>query len=310
MRILRNRNQFLLFATLLVAGCSSPLSTPPQASPWGPQSTGISTRFTAPVTIEQNAPLAISLELRCDPAFVPSGVGRFDRSQTESRVRLTLKNTSSSQVTVLNPFDLGGPTDPRWEQYAAPLDGRPLAPFEFQFLTRPANPPIAPGTYECTLTYSSRPAPTVPTRPADVWSGDLRTAARLLTITPEIVRPVTSLVPTRLRLTKDRKVVFDPHDSQRITANLGNGMFLGTRITTDRGAETLTSGTPDPTSPNPIDDWRLLDASPTDGHARYTLEVFATADPPHHFWGPHPGFNQYQTLWQSQFTVRADSAQP
>src|SRR6185437_2293496 len=144
-------------------------------------------------------------------------------------------------------------------------------------------------------------------RPRDVWSGVLHTAPMRITVKPEILRPVTFLVPKRLRLTRDQKVVFLPEDAERVTVMLGNGMFLGTEVSGPSGM--LMSGTPEPGGSNPIDDWHIPPhAPPPGGKAEYTIEIFATGDPPHHMWMPAQDSDDYMTLWKKQFVVRAETS--
>jgi hypothetical protein len=74
-------------------------------------------------------------------------------------------------------------------------------------------------------------------------------------VKPEVQRPYTFLVPTRLRLTSDQQVVFRHKDADRTTAILGNGMYIASRVTWGGGGqETLLGGLLEPDGLNPIDD--------------------------------------------------------
>jgi len=299
---------------VLAAGCAAagPATQPVQtASALGPQVNGLRARLLAPAEIEQNAPLSVSIELRCDPASLPPGVGRFDRSHPNKRLRLTLTNAATGRVVELKPFDLHLLLASDVHENTEPLDGHPLEPIRAEFLLRPARDTITPGAYDCTVRYfdPEQAKSTQRSRPRDVWSGVLHTAPMRITIKPEVVRPVTFLVPKQLHLTRDQKVVFLPEDAQRITVMLGNGMYLGTSVTGDTGW-LLGGGTPEPGGPNPIDDWHVPPHSPPPGgKAKYTIEIFATADPPHHFWMPAPGNDNYKALWRKTFVVRQAAGQ-
>jgi hypothetical protein len=300
--------RLIAFVVVLAAGagCTATATGPVQVlSPWGPETNGLSARFQAPAEIEQNALLIFSFELQCDPHSLPAGTTRLDRFYPAPHLRLTLMNVATGRVIQLKPYEMAGPCDSDRYENTVPLDGRPLQRIQAEFPLRSAGNALTPGAYDCTISYSD-PGHTISSqrpRPKDLWTGQLRTAPSRLTVKPEIFRPVTFLVPKRLRLTPDLKVVFLPEDAERITVMLGNGMYLGTMVSGDAGA--LTSGTLEPGGPNPIDDWHVPPHSPPPGgKAEYTIEIFATADPPHHFWMPEPGNNDYKTLWRQTFVVR------
>jgi hypothetical protein len=302
----------LLVLTVFGTGCAAagPATHPVQmASAWGPEVNGLRARLNAPAEIEQNAPLAVSVELQCDPASLPPGIARFNRSHPVERLRLMLTNAATGRVLELKPFDLHLLLASDVHENTEPLDGHPLEPIRADFLLRPARDMIT-GAYDCTVRYSDpeRSDSTQRPRPKDVWSGVLHTAPIRITVKPEIRHTVTFLVPKRLRLTRDQKVVFLPEDAERVTAMLGNGMFLGTEVSGQRGM--LMSGTPEPDGSNPIDDWHIPPhAPPPGGQAVYIIEIFATGDPPHHMWMPAQDSDDYTTLWKKQFVVRAETAQ-
>ena len=315
---------------VLAAGCAAagPATQPVQtASAWGPEVNGVRARLNGPAEIEQNAPLPVTFELDSAPASVPAGVTSFDRYLAYTHLRLTLTNVATGRPTEIATREFSGPfAGPNRGQDASPLDGKPIKPIEAEFPLRSAGLGLTPGAYDCAVSYSSEwgyRGYSQRTRPKQLWRGELRTAPMRLIVKPEIPRPVTFRVPKRLRLTpnlaatepaggareQDLKVVFLPEDAERETATLGNGMYLGTRIVCRAGSreisETLHSGPPQPGDPNPIDYWRFaLDAHPPGSEAQYTIEVFATADPPHHMWDPAPGANDYKTLWRKTFVVR------
>lgn len=298
---------------VLAVGCAAagPATLPVQtASDWGPQVNGLRARLLAPAEVEQNVALSVSIELRCDPASLPPGIARFGRSYPNKRLRLALTNATTGHVVELKPFDLHLLLASDVHENTEPLDGRPLESIRALFLLRSARDALTPGAYDCTLSYSDsgHAEPTQGSRRKDVWSGVLHTAPMRITMKTEVLRPVTFLVPKRLRLTRDQKVVFAPEDAERVTVMLGNGMFLGTEISGDFGM--LTSGTPEPGGPNPIDDWHIPPhAPPPGGKAVYTIEIFATGDPPHHMWMPAQDSDDYTKLWKKQFVVRAETAQ-
>jgi hypothetical protein len=294
---------FVLAAGRIAAG---PATRPVQrTSDWGPEVNGLRARLLAPAEIEHNAPLTVSVELRCDPASLPPGIARFDRSRPSERLRLTLTNSATGRAVELKPFDLYLLLASDVHENTEPLGGRPLEPIQAVFLLRSARDALTSGAYDCTVTYSDpgHAESTQRPQPKDLWAGELHTAPMRITIKPEVLRPVTFLVPKRLRLTRDQKVAFLPEDAERVTVKLGNGMFLGMAVSGD--SEMLTSGTPEAGGPNPIDDWHIPShAPPPGGKAEYTIEIFATGDPPHHMWMPAPGSHDYVTLWRKTFIVR------
>lgn len=295
---------------VLAAGCAAagPATQPVQtASAWGPRVNGLRARLLVPAEIEQNVALSVSVELQCDPASLPPGIARFGRSYPNKRLRLALTNAATRRVVELKPFDLHLLLASDVHENTESLDGRPLEPIRALFLLRSARDALTPGAYDCTLSYSDsgHAEPTQGSRRKDAWSGVLHTAPMRITMKPEVLRPVTFLVPKQLHLTRDQKVVFLPEDAERITVMLGNGMYLGTNVSWAGGM--LTSGTPEPGGPNPIDDWRIPPhAPPPGGKAEYTIEIFATGDPPHHMWMPAQDSDDYTTLWKTQFVVRQE----
>lgn len=307
--------RFISMLTVLVAGCiaAAPTTQPvQQASDWGPEVDGLRARLLAPAKIEQNVALSVSIELQCDPASLPPGVARFDRSHSDQRLRLTLTNAATGRVVELKPFDMGLLLARDVHENTEPLDGRPLETVRAECLLREARDAITPGAYDCVVRYADSGKDESTDRPQrkDVWSGELHTAAMRIRVNPEVLHPMTLLVPSRLRLTRDLLVM--PEDAERITAKLGNGMYVGTSIICSVGSkemfEALNGGPPMQGGPNPIDDWHhWLDSHPEATTAEYTIEVFATADPPHHMWEPGPGANDYVTLWRKQFVVRQET---
>ena len=293
---------------VLAAGCTAaaPATQPVQTtSAWGPEVNGLRARLLAPEEIEQNAPLTISVELRCDPASLPPGIDRFGRSYPNKRLRLALTNAATGRAIELKPLDLHLLLASDVHENTEPLDSRPLEPIRALFLLRSARDALTPGAYDCTVSYSDsgHAESTQGPRPKDVWSGVLHTAPMRIAVKPEILRPVTFPVPKRLRLTRDQKVVFLPEDAERVTMMLGNGMFLGTEVSGASGM--LMSGTPEPGGPNPIDDWHIPPHAPPPGEtAEYTIEIFATGDPPHHMWMPAQDSSDYRLLWRKTFVVR------
>ncbi|HEY2589368.1 MAG TPA: hypothetical protein VGI81_26720 [Tepidisphaeraceae bacterium] len=323
----RRLTELMAALFVLAVGCTAaaPATQPVQTvSAWGPEVNGLRARLSAPAEIEQNVALSVSIELRCDPASLPSGVARFDRSHPNQRLRLTLTNAATGRVVELKPFDVHLLLASDVHENTEPLDGRPLEPIRALFLLRSARDALTPGAYDCMVSYSDSghaESSTQGPRPKDVWSGVLHTAPMRITMKPEVLRPVTFLVPKQLHLTRDQKVVFLPEDAERITVMLGNGMYVGTRIICRPGpemiSESLNSTPLQPGGPNPIDDWHapnLIDdwhvpphVPPPGGKGEYTIEVFATGDRPHHMSDPEPGADDYKTLWQREFVVRQET---
>jgi hypothetical protein len=306
----------LLVLTIFATGCTAagPATLLPQRTAvWGPEVKGLRARFMAPAEIEQNAPLAVAFELRWDPGAVPVGITGFDRYFADTRLRLTLTNMATGRADEIGPYEFDGPSPgPNRGQYVSPLDGTAIKPITTKFPLRAAGERLEPGMYDCVVSYASERGYRGYTKgqsPKGLWRGELRTAPMRLIVKPEVLRPVTFLVPRRLRLTRDLKVVYLPEDTDRVTAMLGNGMYVGTRIVCHSGSQEvfqeLDGGPPpQPDGPIPIDDWHPGESRLADGQAQYTIEVLATADPPHHMWGPEPGFDDYKTLWKKQFVVR------
>jgi hypothetical protein len=257
--------------------------------------------------VEQNAGIALSFELQAEPGAVPAGVSGLDKSAPESGLRLTLTDVASGRVFEIKPFDLGGPMLFRRGENVAPLDGARIRPIHAEFPLRSAGDALVPGDYDCVVHYSRKSDEedhTSRTGPTGLWHGEVSSAPVWVTVKPEVIRPVSFLVPKRLRLTRDERVVFTSGDAEPLTVTLGNGMFLGTRITSSRGTEMLIGGKLEPDGQNPIDDWKWGESPPVGEKAEYTIEVFVTSDRPHHMWMPSPAANDYLTLWSKQFFVQ------
>jgi hypothetical protein len=301
-----------LIATLFVlaAGCAAagPATQPVQKAPaWGPEVNGLRARFTAPAEIEQNAPLAVSFELRCDAGSIPAGVNGLDSCLAGTHLQLTLTNVTTGQAFEIGPHEFSGPLLAGWDAW--PLDGSPIQPIRTDFALRAAGDGLKPGAYDCVVSYSSEKGQrgcVQHTQPKALWRGELRTVPVRLTIQPEVLRPVVFAVPRRLRLTRDLKVVYLSDDTDRVTAMLGNGMYVGRKIVCHSGAQEHfeeLGGVPPPKpgGSNSIDDWSLEGRRPVNGKLEYTIEVSATADPTGQMWGP--GANDFKTLWKKEFVV-------
>jgi len=259
-----------------------------------------------PTEIEQNAILAASVEFRYDPHSVAAGIDRFDRFLAADHLQLRLKDVTSGKSFQIDAYgDPGaGMAFPDRGRDCVLLSQSPVQQVAAEFPLR-AGEPLKPGRYECTFNYSTRRYPGFAESgpPPGNWTGELETKPISLTVRPEIRRPYSLLIPKQLRLTSDQQVIFRHEDAERITAALGNGMYMGTRVTWS-GRELLLGGLLEPDGANPIDDWKLADAAPLGGKREYVIEIFATSDRPYHMWGPGPGANDYQTLWQGHFLVQ------
>lgn len=300
---------------VLAAGCTAagPATQPVQrASAWGPEVNGLRARFIAPAEIEQNAPLAVAFEVQCDARSVPAGMSGFDSHSVDTHLRLTLTNVATGQPFEIGPYEYRGPL--LVGEDASPLDGKPMKPIATKFPLRAAGQGLKPGVYDCVVSYSLKTGERgrfLKADPEQLWHGELRAAPMRLTVKPEVLRAVTFPVPKSLRLTRDRKVVFLPEDAERITADLGNGMFIGARIICRAESremhEEVGGPPPQPGGANPIDDWDLkLKSHPPGGMAEYTIEVFAMADwQDVRFAGP--GVDDYKTLWKKQFVLRDET---
>jgi hypothetical protein len=298
---------------VLVAGCAAarPATQPVQrASAWGSEVNGLRARLKAPAEIEQNAPLAVSFELRCDPGSVPAGITGFDSYRVCTHLQLTLTDVTTGQAFDIGPREFSTPLLASYlSDNASLLGGTSLKPIQTEFPLRAAGEGLKAGVYDCVVSYSSERGhrgDTEGRRSKELWRGELRTAPARLTIQPEVLRNVTFQVPKRLRLMPDQKVVYQSEDTDRVTAMLGNGMYVGRRIVCHSGSQEHfeeLGGVPPPKpgDSDPIDDWSLADRRPVNGNLEYTIEVFATADPPGHMWEPEE--NDYKTLWKKEFVV-------
>lgn len=83
---------------------------------------------------------------------------------------------------------------------------------------------------------------------------------------------------------------------------IGTGMFIGTRITSERG-ETLEGDALVPNSPNSIDDWTLGDSPPAGTKVGYTIELFETAKRPDTSGVPGRGPMITRPLWKKIFVI-------
>jgi hypothetical protein len=301
-----------LIATVLVlaAGCTAagPATQPVQkASAWGPEVHGLRARLNAPAEIEQNAPLAVAFELRCDPGSVPAGITRLETYFGGMHLQLTLTNVTTGQAFEIGPREFSTPLLVSYlGDNASLLGGTSLKPIQTEFLLRAAGEGLTPGVYDCVVSYSSERGRREYRDSKALWRGELRAPPVRLMVKPEVLRPVVFAVPRRLRLTQDLKVVYLSEDTDRVTAMLGNGMYVGRKIVCHSGAhehfEEL-GGVPPlkPGDSDPIDDWSLADRQPVNGKLEYTIEVFATTDPGGHEWAPEE--SDYKTLWKKEFVV-------
>ena len=299
---------------VLAAGCTGagPATQPVHtASAWSPEVNGLRARLSAPAEIEQCAPLAVSFELRCDPASVPAGMTRLETVFGGRHLRLTLTNVTSGQAFEIGPREYSTPLLASYlSDNASLLGGKSLEPIQAEFPLRAAGDGLTPGVYDCVVSYSSARGHREYRGSEALWRGELRAAPVRLMVKPEVLRPVTFAVPTRLRLTPDQKVVYLPEDTDRVTAMLGNGMYVGRKIICHSGAreqfEELGSvPPPTPGGSSSIDDWSLVGRRPVNGKLEYTIEVFATSEPGGHDWAPEE--NDYKTLWKKEFVVEVGS---
>jgi hypothetical protein len=305
-----------LIATLFVlaAGCAAagPATQPGRmASGWGPEINGLRARLNAPAEIEQNAPLAVAFELRCDPGSVPAGITRLETYFGGRHLQLTLTNVTTGQAFEIGPREFSTPLLASYlSDNASLLGGTSLKPIQTEFPLRAVGEGLRPGVYDCVVSYSSERGHREYRGSEALWRGELRAPPVRLMVKPEVLRPVVFAVPTRLRLTRDLQVVYLSEDTNRVTAMLGNGMYIGRKILCHSGAQLQfeeLGGVPPPTpgGSNRIDDWSLQGRRPVNGKLEYTIGVFATSDPGGHDWAPEE--SDYKTLWKKEFVVADDT---
>ena len=289
---------------LFVASASaaeSVATTQPAArtSLWGGAVGGVHGRFQSAIEVQQNAALPVTLELQCDPDFLPNGITRLNTFLYPAHCQLRLVNIASGKQFNVEPYDpTSGMPVPDGGNNIVVLDGKAITRLTTQFPLRLAGPELQPGDFDCTISYSTDRLGNVrPRAGAEFWSGEVVSAPLRVKVTAEIPRPQTVLVPTSLHVDADGKVRFHSQDAQSLQMAIGNGMFLGTTVSgADGDLMSMGSGPPEMDGVNAIAD---LSNSPPGKTMTCTIEVFETSDPPHHMWMTA----DRKTLWKKTLSV-------
>ena len=293
-------------------------TAPTKASLWGEPMLGVQARLTLPAEVEQDALVPIRLEIVDDPDRLPPNTNRLDTFLLETRIAITFTGVKTRQsVTVVPPVPVNGiPTINQGTDFA-PLDGSPLKPFDMTVALRPAGAALAPGEYDCVLSYAAegrqpqwliQPAP-----PGQGWwSGKFQTAPVRVKVVPATEKKRTLYLPKTAHLSHSGlnsgfDLRCDKTDVEAVDVPVRNGCYLGTRIGRVHGASSLMSGElslpeggtlfDDPTSTPDAKD------KPGD-ELTYTVEVFETERAAEHGWMPVEGTDGYKTLWQRTFKVK------
>ncbi len=316
---------FLPNKRVKAAGSERPSSRPPsQTSLWGVRQHGLQCRVKTPVQIEQGMPVEATVELRCDPKGLDTGVKRLNVFLPAAFLSLSLSNEKTGKVHTIRPYDptSGMPVDDSGKA-VCPLDGSPLKPWQVRFPLVSLYRDIQPGDYECQITYSFPEKRTewwrgdeTKWRNAGFWHGTISSGKFRIDLRKETPKARTYLLPKRLRLEKkpmrvrsekDAPIVpvpivwFAKDDAQEVTVPVRNGHFVGTYIYENgrEGPFSLRGGTPRPDAT--IHGWYQYKGG--DKTAAFEFELFETADVPKHAWFPGPGSGGYRVLWKKTFTI-------
>jgi hypothetical protein len=302
---------------LLIAGMSgivgaAPSATQPTTVPatrtsqWGQAVSGLQARVEAPVEVEQGAALPVTIELQWDPDSVPKGDAGLNTFMYPAHLQLRMVNIAATKTFAVEPYDpTSGMPCPDEGRDVVALDVKSSTRLQAEFPLRLAGPDLQPGDYDCTVSYSTDRRGNVqpPSGAVHYWSGEIVSAPLRLKVVAEVPRSQTFSLPTRLRVDADGYVRFHPDDAESVRLVVGNGMFVGARISnSDNTRMSMQSGTPQMDGANTfVDDLRKLPAGRT---RSYTIEVFETSDQPHHMWFAEGR----KTLWKKTFSVTTAAA--
>lgn len=303
----RTHGLFLCLTATLIASCTSakPMANLQPAaaiSPWGRAAGGLKIRLESPVAVEQNAALAVTLELQCDPQLLPEGVTRLNTFLYPAHCQLRLANITTGKVFLIETYDsTRGMLVPDDGKSFAVLDGTPIKGMEAAFPLRSAGPDLQPGDYDCTVSYcTQRLGNTRPNNNAAFWSGEVTSAPVRVKVISETPQTQAILVPKRLTVNADGRICLRSADAESLQVVVKNGMFLGTRISgAGAGMLEMNSGPPQMDSVSSIAD---LSSLPAEKPMTIRIEVFETPDPPCHMWALE---SKSETLWTKTFSVAA-----
>jgi hypothetical protein len=324
----------LLAATPRAAATEPAISTTGQAAPrsapahkaalWGEAIQGVQARLTLPGEVEQDALVPIGFEIVNDPDRLPPNTHRLDTFLLETRIAITITGVKTMQsVTVFPPVPVNGiPTMNQGTDFV-PLDGSPVKPFQMTIALRPAGEALAPGEYDCVLTYGvegHQPQWVIQSAPPGEgwWSGKFQTAPVRVKVMAATQKKRTLYLPKTAFLSQSRlnsgfDLRCDKTDVEAVELPVRNGCYLGTRIGRAHGASSLMGGAlslpeggtlfDDPTSTPDAKD------KPGD-ELTYTVEVFETERAAEHSWMPLEGSDGYKTLWQRTLKVKVPEKAP
>jgi hypothetical protein len=297
-----------------------------QTSAWGGYQQGLECRVLAPIDIEEGMPIRAVVQIRSDPKKLERGIKSLNAFRPAVFLSLLLTNEANGELYRIQPFDsTEAPLAWDFGKAIVPLDGTRTPAWQVSFPLVKLYRLLAPGTYQCAVEYTF---PTNQTRgwrqgdaawsTAGFWHGTVVSGIFSLTVRPETRATQTFLVPRRLRLVKELtsvtegsdarlvvvpKVRFASPDAEKLSVKLRNGHSLGTKCRFIGGGATSStiSGPPKPDDVNAIDMWSNYHGG--DRKEEITMELFETADPPHHFWSPGPGAQGYRVLWTNTFRI-------
>ena len=290
------------------------------ASPWGKAVAGLRARVVGPESVEKNSWIGFSLELQADPDHLPRGVTGVNTYLFPNGLRLTLTDPATGEsVTVTPPTEDGPSPQPDDGGRVVKLGAEPVGLPRATFPLVTAADRLPPGAYDVVVSYKPPRSPggqkgapagaaATPTWEGEIVSGPLR-----LRILPEVPRTRTLLLPRRLHLDPDRDVRYSREDAEEVVVPVRNGYTLGTKITHEPEDQRMGvfSGPPVPAGGDRpatgIEFW----SADMEGVRKisFTIEVFETAEAPHHIWVPGPGAHGYKTLWKKTLDLAPTDAE-
>ncbi|MHC4472904.1 MAG: hypothetical protein ACYS99_18290, partial [Planctomycetota bacterium] len=284
-------------------------------SAWGDRVAGLRLRAAVPAKIEEDLPLSATLEFACAPDDLEEGVTSLRAALVDAFLTLELVHAKTGETLDVLPRDPTGGLPFSFETEsasAAPLDGSPIArvstsfPLATAFVTsQMTTAGLEPGSYEGRIRFSYPgpearwPAPHAERDAKGVWRGSVVTGPFPLVVEKQPPRTRKLLLPRRLRLTEDRRVVFTKEDAEEVEIPARNGHVVLAELSRD-GWHYRTTEVPAPG--DAIDDWRRHDGQVD---ATYRLRILQTPWRPERQWraGPRRGGSTY-VEWTRDYTVR------
>lgn len=199
------------------------------------------------------------------------------------------------------------------------LDGNSIKAWKIQFPLARVYSKLTPGDYDCRIQFTFFQGKTnwwrgdnASWNEAGCWHGTVVSAPFPLTVKKDTAKTNTLLLPKKLSLAAESVMVreddpkktavpivrFRKDDAEKVTLPVRNGHFMMAKYYRD-GKFYQMSSPPKADDVNAIDQWFAY----KDGDRKvfYTIEIFESAERPHHLWHPDPASEGYKVLWKRTF---------